>query len=345
VRIPSWRLDVEREIDLIEEIARLYGYDKFANTLPAFAGAVIERPEAEKDAKLRSFLLGLGYNEAVSLTFISHEDAEAFSDSPVVELANPISEEASIMRTSMVPGMLNMLAYDLNRGIDNVRLFEAGQVFQTVDRGAAELKSISLGATGSAIPPTWNQASRPISFFDLKGDIETLLSAFQNNALCYDSQTPEYYHPGRSSRSIMDGVCVAQFGQIHPEVAAKRKLRQDVYLGEIYLDRLYKHPLRAARYEALPRYPAVERDFSFLFPDSVVFEKIQQAVGALGLRELRSFVPVEIFRGGNVPVGKYSILLRATFQSGERTLREEEVAEWSSQIVRALKSLGGAQRA
>jgi phenylalanyl-tRNA synthetase beta chain len=345
VRIPSWRLDVEREIDLIEEIARLYGYDKFANTLPAFAGAVIERPDAEKDVKLRSFLLGLGYNEAVSLTFISHEDAEAFSDSPVVEVANPISEEASIMRTSMVPGMLNMLAYNLNRGVDNVRLFEVGHVFQAVDRGAAELKSISLGATGSAIPPSWNQASRPISFFDLKGDIETLLRAFQYDALCYDSQTPEYYHPGRSSRAVMDGVCVAQFGQIHPEVAAKRKLRQDIYLGEIYLDRLYKHPLRAARYEALPRYPAVERDFSFLFPDSVVFEKIQQAVGALGLRELRSFVPVEIFRGGKVPVGKYSILLRATFQSGERTLREDEVAEWSSQIVRALESLGGTQRA
>src|SRR2546426_8628178 len=226
VRIPSWRLDVEREIDLIEEIARLYGYDKFANTLPAFAGAVIERPDAEKDAKLRSFLLGLGYNEAVSLTFISHEDAEAFSDSPVVELANPISEEASIMRTSMVPGMLNMLAYNLNRGVDNVRLFEVGQVFQAVDRGAAELKSISLGATGSAIAPSWNQASRPISFFDLKGDIETLLRAFQNSAPCYDSQTPEYYHPGRSARAIMDGICVAQLGQVHPEVAAKRKLRR-----------------------------------------------------------------------------------------------------------------------
>src|SRR2546430_9443272 len=134
VRIPSWRLDVEREVDLIEEIARLHGYDKFPDTLPAYAGAVVEQPAAEKDAKLRSFLLGLGYNEAVSLTFISHEDAEAFSDSPVVELANPISEEASIMRTSMVPGMLNMLAYNLNRGIDNVRLFDVGHVFQAVDR-------------------------------------------------------------------------------------------------------------------------------------------------------------------------------------------------------------------
>jgi phenylalanyl-tRNA synthetase beta chain len=344
VRIPSWRLDVEREIDLIEEIARLYGYDKFANTLPAFAGAVIKRPDAEKDAKLRSSLLGLGYNEAASLSFISHEDAEQFSDSPVIELANPISEEASIMRTSMVPGMLNMLTYNLNRGVDNVRLFEVGQVFQAVDRGAAELKSISLGATGSAIPLSWNQASRPISFFDLKGDIETLVSAFQCNVLCYDSKTPEYYYPGRSARATMDGICVAQFGQVHPEIAAKRKLRQDVHIGEIYLDRLYKHPLRVVRYEALPRYPAVERDFSFLFPDSIVFEKIQQAVGAVGLRELRSFVPVEIFRGGNVPARKYSILLRVTFQSGERTLREDEVAEWSSQLVQGLKSLGGTQR-
>src|SRR5437763_14450645 len=130
----------------------------------------------------------------------------------------------------------------------------------------------------------------------------------------------------------MDGICVAQLGQVHPEVAAKRKLRQDVYLGEIYLDRLYKHPLRAARYEALPRYPAVERDFSFLFPDSVVFEKIQQAVGALGLRALRSFVPVAGFRGGKVPVGKHWMRLRATLQSGERTWRDDDVADRSAQV-------------
>jgi len=345
VRIPSWRLDVEREIDLIEEIARLYGYDKFANTLPAFAGAVIERPDAERDARLRSLLLALGYNETVSLTFISHEDAEQFSDLPVIELANPISEEASIMRTSMLPGMLNMLAYNLNRGTDNVRLFEAGQVFRTVDRGAGELKQISLGATGSAITPNWNQPSRPISFFGLKGDVENLLRAFECHSLCYDAHMPEYYHSGRSARAVMDGICVAQFGQIHPDIAAKRKLRQDVYVGEIYLDRLYKHPLRAARYEPLPRYPAVERDFSFLFSDSVIFEEIHQAVASLGLKVLRNFVPAEIFRGGSVPAGKYSILLRATFQSSKRTLREDEVGGWSGKIVEALVSLGGTQRA
>ncbi|PYV47074.1 MAG: phenylalanine--tRNA ligase subunit beta, partial [Acidobacteria bacterium] len=151
VRIPSWRLDVEREIDLIEEIARLHGYNKFSNTLPGFSGAVIETPDAKKHAKIRSSLLALGYHEAVSLSFISHEDAETFSSSPVIELANPISEEASLMSSSLVPGMLNLLAYNLNRGTDNVRLFEVGDVYETEGDGTAEHSRICLGATASDI--------------------------------------------------------------------------------------------------------------------------------------------------------------------------------------------------
>jgi phenylalanyl-tRNA synthetase beta chain len=345
VQIPSWRLDVEREIDLIEEIARLYGYDKFPNTLPSFSGFVIELPDAERDRKLRSSLLALGYNEGVSLSFISHEDAEQFSAVPVIEVENPLSEEASVMRTSLVPGMLNMLGYNLNRGNDNVRLFEAANVFQAAGQQAMESKRICLGATGSAVPPNVHQAPRQLSFFDLKGDVETLLKSFQHDALCYDAQTADYYHPGRSARAVMDGETIAQFGQIHPETAARRKLRQDVFIAELYLDLLYKRGLRELRYEALPRYPEVERDFSFIFADSVIFEQIQQAVGSLAVNELRSFVPVEIFRGGSVPAGNYSILLRTTFQSNDRTLREEEVAEWSAKIIRALEALGGTLRA
>lgn len=345
VRIPSWRLDVEREIDLIEEIARLHGYDKFANTLPAYVGSVVERPHAEKDEKLRSSLLALGYNEAVSLTFISHEDAKQFSPMPAIELANPLSEESSVMRSSMVPGMLNMLAYNLNRGSDNVRLFESGNVFEASGAKSVELKRIAMGATGSAVAPGVHQPVRPLSFFDLKGDVENLLRAFQHDALYYDANTAEHYHPGRSARAVMDGATVAQFGQIHPDVASARKLRQDVFVAELFLDRLYTRPLREVRYRALPRYPAVERDFSFIFADSVVFEKIHQAVAGLSLGELREFVPVEIFRGGAVPAGKYSLLLRATFQSSERTLREDEVAQWSGKIIKALEDLGGTLRA
>jgi phenylalanyl-tRNA synthetase beta chain len=345
VYVPSWRLDVEREIDLIEEIARLYGYDRFPNTLPAFSGAVLELPDARKDDKVRRALLALGYDEAVSLTFISHEDAEQFSAVPVIELANPQSEEASVMRTSLAPGMLNMLAYNLNRGNNDIRLFEAGSVFEGEDGNAVEVKRICMGASGSAVIAGVHQAARPVSFFDLKGDVEELLHSFRLGALSFDNNAAEYYHAGRSARALMDGATVAQFGQLHPEIAAARKFRQDVFLAEIYLDRLYKHNLREPKYEPLPKYPAVERDFSFVFADSVLFEKIRHAVAALRLAELREFVPAEIFRGGSMPAGHYSFLLHATFQSGERTLRDEEVARWSDQIIRTLEGLGGVLRA
>jgi len=350
VHIPSWRLDIEREIDIIEELARLHGYDKFPNTLPAYSGEVRDLPDAQKDARLRSSLLALGYNETISLTFISKEDARRFSTVPELDLANPISDEASVMRTSMVPSMLNMLAYNLNRGSDNVRLFESGTVFEASGEKSLEMKRIAIGATGSAVESGVHQAARPFSFFDLKGDIESLLAPFSHWTLYYDAQavnekSADYYHPGRSARAVLDGATVAQFGQIYPDVAAARKLRQDVFVAEIYLDRLYQHDLRQVRYEALPRFPAVERDFSFVFDDGVEFEKIHQSVAGLGIAELRSFVPVEIFRGEQVGAGKYSILMRAKLQSSERTLRDDEVAQWAGQIVKALEALGGLQRA
>jgi phenylalanyl-tRNA synthetase beta chain len=350
VHIPSWRLDIEREIDIIEELARLHGYDKFPNRLPAYSGEIRELPDAHKDARLRSSLLALGYNEAISLTFISKEDARRFSTAPELDLANPLSDEASVMRTSLVPSMLNMLAYNLNRGSGNVRLFEAGNVFEASGEKALEAKRISIGATGSVDAEVVRglasgAAARPFSFFDLKGDIESLLAPFNQWTLYYDTKAADYYHPGRSARAVLDGATVAQFGQIHPDVASARKLRQDVFVGEIYLDRLYQHDLGAVRYEALTRFPVVERDFSFVFDDGVEFEKIRQSVSGLGISELRSFVPVEIFRGEKVGASKYSILMRAKLQSGERTLRDDEVAQWAERIAKALEGLGGVQRA
>jgi phenylalanyl-tRNA synthetase beta chain len=349
VHIPSWRLDIEREIDIIEELARLHGYDKFPNTLPPFTGEVREQPDAGKDARLRSSLLALGYNEAISLTFISKDEVKRFSTATALELENPLSDEASVMRTSLVPSMLNMLAYNLNRGSNNVRLFEAGNAFEAAGDKATESKRIVMGATGNVdgeivrgLAP--GAAARPVSFFDLKGDVEDLLESFSHWVLTYDSKAADYYHPGRSARALMDGAVVAQFGQIHPDVVTVRKFRQDIFVAELYLDRLYQHDLGQVRYEALPRFPAVERDFSFAFDDTVEFEKIHQTVVELGITELRSFVPLEIFRGEKVGAGKYSILMRAKFQSPERTLRDDEVAQWSAQITKALEALGGVQR-
>jgi phenylalanyl-tRNA synthetase beta chain len=358
VHIPSWRLDVEREIDLVEEVARLHGYDKFANTLPSYSGAVVESPHAAMDAAFRERALALGYNDALSLTFISHADAERFSslapDTKVLELENPLSEEASVMRTSLVPGMLEMLAWNLNRDVADARLLEMGSIYLSRDGEREEPKRACLGATEDAI-----RASLPVSgaldvskgeqataaeiFRALKGDVETLLSLF-DGATTYARDVGEYFHPGRSARVLVKDTPVGQFGQIHPEVAATRKLRQNVFIAEFDLDRLYALGLREVKFQPLPKFPAVERDFSFIFADSVTFGAMNEAVDSLRMAELRDFGPVEIFRGGSIEAGKYSILVRARFQSSGRTLREDEIAQRSAQIVSALKKLGGVQR-
>jgi phenylalanyl-tRNA synthetase beta chain len=356
VHIPSWRLDVEREIDVIEEIARLHGYDKFENTLPAYRGAVVELPQAAMDARLRQRALALGYNEVVSLTFISHADAETFSSAKVLELENPLSEEASVMRTSMAPGMLDMLAWNLNRDSESVRLFETGRVYEMRGGERIEPARACLGATLSDVKGSLpvggvldvskgEHAAAAEAFRSVKGDVENLLAAFRCSELNLDRETADYFHPGRSARVLMDGVVVAQFGQISESVKAARKLRQDVFLAEIDLEQLHGRGLRTVRLVPLPKYPAVERDFSFVFGDNVEFEAMRRAVMELRLSALREFEPVEIFRGGSIGAGKYSILLRARLQSDEATLRDEQIAQWSGEIVKALEGLGGVQRA
>jgi phenylalanyl-tRNA synthetase beta chain len=356
VKVPTWRLDVEREVDLLEELARIHGYNKFPNTLPSFTGAVVTLPDEPKNAKVRETMLALGYDEAISITFISEQDAKSFGNphpskgslagapAEPLALANPQSEEAGYMRASMLPGLLTMAGYNLNRGNNNVRLFEAGEVFEKVGDGRDEHRHLGFAATGDAFAKSVHSPAQSYTFFHMKGDVEELLAAFQHSSLYFDGQTPEYFHPGRSARAVMDGKTVAHFGQLHPDLATTRKFRQDVYVAEVLLDRLYQHGLREPRYQSISKFPAVERDFSFVFDDSVSFERIRSAVEELGILDLQNFVPAEIYRGEKVGARKYSVLLHAEFQSKQRTLRDDEVAQWSSQIIAKLEALGGALR-
>jgi phenylalanyl-tRNA synthetase beta chain len=242
----------------------------------------------------------------------------------------------------------------LNRGTENVRLFEIGDVYQAAGVAATEHRRICMGATLAALQhdiPTGSllDKSKGESHLDvfrsLKGDVAGLLGNFERKALTYDSEVAEYYQPGNSARALLEGETVAQFGQLASGVAAARKLKHEVFIAEIFVDRLYARPLRAPLYRPLPKFPAVERDFSFLFKDEIIFSKIKTAIQSVHLKDLRSFAPVEIFRGGSVPSGNYSILLRSKFQSYAHTLREDEVNDWSAKIVAALQQLGGVQRA
>src|SRR4051812_7980833 len=216
VELPTWRLDVEREIDLIEELARIHGFNKFPNTLPGFTGAVVEPVEEGRKEKIRSTLLSLGYNEAISSTFIAKADSQAFSTSAIVEIANPLSEEASAMRASLIPGMLDMISNNLNRGTDpsQIRLFESGHVYSLEDVKNSETEeheSLCVGATAAAIlghGTVGASASNGAAvgsevFLRLKGDMETLLESFQHQSLTFDTETPSYFHPGRSARAVI----------------------------------------------------------------------------------------------------------------------------------------------
>ena len=191
-----------------------------------------------------------------------------------------------------------------------------------------------------------------IDFYDLKGTVEEILEKFAARSFYFDTFAagagliPPWLHPGRSARAVADGLTVAWFGQLHPVEAQQRKLRQTVYVGEIYLDRLYRLPLRHPIAPELSRYQPVERDFSFIFPDAVSWQSIADGLQNLHIAELTRFTPREIFRAAqSLPPGHYSMLIRITFQALERTLREEELQSYSQAVIAALESLGGRQRA
>jgi phenylalanyl-tRNA synthetase beta chain len=360
VTVPTWRLDVEREIDLIEEVARIYSYLKIPSTLPSFAGGVVELPQALHRAALRGRLLSLGYNESLSSTFIPQEDAKAFAaahhdgngptDGPPaagapVHIANPLSEEAGTMRTSLVPGLLAQVAYNLNRGNADVRLFEAGHVYAMQGEQVDEHNSLAFVFTGAAGAVSLHEKTAQANFFHLKGDVEQLLAAFDAEGVTYDHQVPEWLHPGRAARAVLNGKTLAVFGQLHPEVAAERKLKQSVLVAELFVEELYALPLRRPAYTAVSKYPAVERDFSLVLADAVEFDAIRQKLEALKIAELIEVLPAEVFRGGSLAAGTYSLLLRVRFQSAERTLRDDEINLWSQQIVKSVEELGGTLRA
>ena len=345
VDIPTWRMDVEREIDLIEEVARVYGFNNFANTLPSFSGGVVELPHALPETKTRSRLLALGYDETVSPTFISSDDAQRFSSAQAVAVENPLSEEAPLLRNSLLPGMLNQLAWNFNREANDVRLFEMGNVFAMSNERVEQKKIACFAATGSAGEKGVELQPRAADFFDLKGDTEAILDAFENKSLQFVAPASGYFHPGRSAKVLLNGEIIGEIGQLHPDVAAERKFKQEVWIAQLELDGLFAVPLREPRYQRLSRYPSVERDFSLLLDNRVTYEDLRSAIEALQIPELESIEPRELFRGSGVPEGKYSLLLRLIFQSSERTLRDDEVAGWSQRVISAVQALGGSLRA
>jgi phenylalanyl-tRNA synthetase beta chain len=357
VTLPSWRLDLEREIDLVEEVARVYGYNRFANTLPEFGEGVRALPWAEKEATVRSTLLAAGFHEAIGSTFCSAADGALTAPQPaqVVPLGNPLSEEAGVLRPSLVPGMLAMIAGNLNRDVSDVRLFELGTVFSGafsngVGDKVDERPALAFGAVGALPQESALHAGRAVDFFDVKGVVEQVVSRFEMRGMYFDrfpldaGLTPEWLHPYRVARVAADGVTVGWFGQLHPREAAARKIREAVLLAELYLDRLYKLLLRRPIAREISRYQPVRRDFSLVLDASIQWETIDRAMAALQIPELVEWRVREVFRDARLGAGDYALLLGVTFQAPDRTLREEELQAFQARVVEAVTKIGARLR-
>jgi phenylalanyl-tRNA synthetase beta chain len=350
VKLPSWRLDLEREIDLIEEVARVYGYNRFADTLPSFAGAVRVLPHAQQEETIRETLRALGFTEAISSTFTSAEEAEVFGASAVA-IGNPLSAEAGMLRPSLAPGMATMLALNLHRDVSSVRLFELGTVFGGSTTEVKERVGLALGATGAAMATALYKAEDAL-FYETKGAVEALLAKFEG-AVSFDANgLPAWIAAGRGAQVLLGGEPVGVFGELSVAELQARKLRQPCVIAAVDGQRLLETALRQPVSRELSRFQAVERDFSFVFPDAVTWATIDAALHGAGAglksEELRSVRPVEIFRdakGKAIAAGLYSLLLRVVFQSNERTLTDEEITRWTEWVVAQLKGLGGTQRA
>jgi phenylalanyl-tRNA synthetase beta chain len=352
VTLPSWRLDLEREIDLIEEVARVYGYNGFANTLPAFGDGVRSVPWAASESAVRTTLLAAGFHEAIGSTFCSAAEAALTAPQPglVVPLGNPLSEEAGVLRPSLLPGMLAMVSGNLHRDVDDVHLFELGTVFSGTTEKVEERPALAFGAAGSLPEQSSLHPARSIDFHDLKGAVEQLLARFQSRSVYFDrfeldaGLMPPWLHPYRSARVVVDGSTLGWFGQLHPREAAARKLKETVFVGELYLDRLYQHPLQKPVARDISRFQPVRRDFSLVLDQSVTWEKIDQALAALEIPELVDWRVCEVFRDARLGANDYSLLLGTTFQAPDRTLRDEELQDFQARVVAAVGEAGARLR-
>ncbi|MFC5862624.1 phenylalanine--tRNA ligase subunit beta [Acidicapsa dinghuensis] len=354
VTLPSWRLDLEREIDLIEEVARVYGYNRFANTLPAFAGAIRALPNVAAESVIRRKLLASGFYEAISSTFCSAQDAALTAPQPglAVPVGNPLSEEAGMMRPSLVLGMLHMVAGNLHRDVEDVRLFEIGTVFSGTTERVEERPALSFGAAGAAPQAGPMQPGRSLDFYDVKGLVELILASFRTKSVIFDTFpaevgiTPAWLHPYRSARVSADGLTAGWFGQIHPKLAAERKLKATVFAGEIYLDRLFALPVAKPAVRELSRFQPVRRDFSFRVPSKLGWSQIDESLAALATKTIPELIDWRVREIRQEPgvADEYALLLGATFQAQDRTLRDQELQSWSAQVVDTVSALGARLR-
>ncbi|SDG75822.1 phenylalanine--tRNA ligase subunit beta [Dyella sp. 333MFSha] len=336
---PSSRFDIEREEDLIEEVARIHGYERIPTHIPAGQIALRSEPEARlSEMALRDQLAARGYFEAVTLSFLSADLLKTWGvDHAWVPLANPLSADLAVMRTSLLPGLVEALRHNRARQQERVRLFELARSFHATGGAPDEIGRVAVVASGNARAEQWGEASRTVDFFDLKGDLDALI-AHTGEPARWSVDTddlPSWLHPGRGARVLRDGLPAGYLGALHPALAKALDLGPDVHVMELALEPVLARRLPSAARVA--RFPAVRRDIAVELPEDVSWSAVEAAVrGALGevLREIRLF---DRYAGKGIDEGRKSLAMGLILQDASRTLTDEDADARVAEAVGALE--------
>ena len=333
---PSWRFDIEREEDLIEELARVYGYSRLPSHLPQVSAEPRVSETRLSLRRLADALQDRGYQEVISYSFVDPATQRAVS--PGVEalaLANPLSSELSVMRSSLWSGLLTTARYNLNRQAERLRLFESGLRFVPSAQGLRQEPMLAGLVYGTALPQHWDGKPRKVDFYDLKGDVEALLGLTGDGSWQCEAGEHDGLHPGQSARLVRAGATVGWLGRIHPALAGELDVSPDIYLFELELAHIL--PAKLPNFEEISDFPAVRRDLAFVLPETVpaarVLAAVRQVCGEL-LRDVRLF---DVYRGQNIGEGNVSLALGLTFQDRSRTLGETDISSLTEAVVSLLK--------
>ena len=333
VSSPPWRYDINIEADLVEELARLEGYDSLPeeSLLPIY-----KRENISKENHLRNSLVSFGFNEIVSYAFISQEDHNLYGqDQKTLNVSNPISQNMSVMRTNLVSGLINTFLYNLNHGQNNQRLFEIGNTFH-IDKSnnVSEKKLVAGLMSGKKSSDNWKEKFDNLTFYDLKGLVQDLLSDFsQPNS--YSLCNVDFLHPGMSSAISFEKKTIGFLGSIHPVVLNKVGVKDDLFIFSFELDKLIFESSKS--FEEYSKFPSSARDLAFIFDKEVNADEIKEVIQNSAGEFYKDLEIFDIYEGERIDAGKKSIALSISWQSSSKTLLDGDIDTAVEKIVNSIK--------
>ena len=338
--IPSFRVDLKQEIDLIEEITRLHGVDKIPSSSPR--GAIGTNPyDAIHDqlAEARKLMVSLGFFEAQGQTLVSDRSVHLAVGDAAVPLANPLSSDMNVFRPSLLPGLLDALRHNLNRRNNDVALFEIGRVFNRGDNCVREERRIAVALTGQRHSLFWSGDERGAKFdiFDLKGALEEFFDHFGLRGIAFNRREAPTSLFIESAAVQLGKLPLGEIGQLLPALARQYDLRDPVLLAELNMDALLARRNPGRSFKSLPSQPSVRRDVAMLVPESTTHDAVLQIVRQSKPANLESAELFDVFRGKNVPVGQKSLAYAFTYRNAERSLTDAEVNAAHEKLVAEFK--------